>query len=113
MIADQPPLPVDQAVIAYYEQAQAPRSTTVTFSDGSTYTMKLVPNKFEKSRRVCVIMSGKKLNSIVWATNGDDHFVMTPAPQSDGMKTGEQGDFMFDACASTIVNDLQRRNFGK
>lgn len=108
MSLDLPPMPVEQATIAYYEQAPANRSAMIMFPDGATYTMKLVPNKFDKDTKVCVVLVSNRLNSIVWETVADE-FTMTPAPQSQGAKTGEQGDFVFDACAHMIITEKARR----
>jgi hypothetical protein len=108
-----PPLPVETAVIAYYESAPANRPVTILFGKDATYSLKLVPNRFEKSRLVCVITTKNKLNAIVWATSGDDHFRMSPAPSGDQIKTAEQSDFLFDACAHLIVTDRQRKEQSK
>lgn len=113
MIADQPPLPVEQAVIAYYEQAAPQRMTSIIFRDGARYELKLAPNKFEKGRMVCVILDNKKLAAIVWATNGDDHFTMSPSPKGNTIKNGEYADFVFDACAHLITTDRERREKAK
>jgi hypothetical protein len=59
-----PPLPVETAVIAYYESAPANRPVTILFGKDATYSLKLVPNRFEKSRLVCVITTKNKPRAV-------------------------------------------------